>query len=174
MIKSYDKDKHVDIEFIACGTDHMLAISRYDHNPLSGRTYAWGKNQKGQLGIGSKENNMYEPMEIKNAKERFKKVACGHNYSIGLSQSGRVYHWGNYKFLCNNKVKSDVEEPIIITSLENFNVFDIACCYKTCMAYTDKEEIKIWGKYLLEKGNKVASGGEKDNVGEETNKSYFV
>lgn len=39
-------------------------------------------------------------------------------------------------------------------SLENYTVTDIACCYKQCIAYTDKEEIKIWGKYLLTKKNK--------------------
>jgi hypothetical protein len=43
----------------------MLAISRYnpDADPSSGKpsrqtgkTYAWGKNQRGQLGIGNSEN----------------------------------------------------------------------------------------------------------------------
>ena len=117
---------------------------------------------------------MFEPCEIKNAKERFKKVACGHNYSIGLSQSGRVYQWGNYKFACRATLKNDLEEPTIITNLENFNVLDIACCYKSCIAYTDKEEIKIWGKYLLSKGDQVKAKGAKDNAGEDQNKNYFV
>lgn len=151
----------------------MLAISRHiAGNPYSGKTYAWGKNQKGQLGIGSKENNMYEPTEIKNAKERFIKVACGHNYSIGLSSSGRVYHWGNYKFLCSIKQKQDVEEPMIIPLLENYNIQDIACCYKYCIAYTDKEEIKVWGKFLLEKGDAQPKKDNKENADETSTKNY--
>lgn len=74
-----------DIEYIACGVDHMLAISRYTGDKGSGMTFAWGKNHKGQLGIGSKEYCQYEPQMIKNTKERFVKVACGHNYSLGLT-----------------------------------------------------------------------------------------
>lgn len=42
----------------------MLAISRYNSeadpsgkpSKQTGKTYAWGKNQRGQLGIGNKEN----------------------------------------------------------------------------------------------------------------------
>ena len=76
----------------------MLAISRkVDNDPKSGNTFAWGKNQRGQLGIGSKDN-MYSPCEITSAKEKFVKVCCGHNYSLGLSVTGKVYFWGNRKY----------------------------------------------------------------------------
>lgn len=53
-----------EIDYIACGVQHMLAISRYNAeadpsgkpSKQTGKTYAWGKNQRGQLGIGNKEN----------------------------------------------------------------------------------------------------------------------
>jgi alpha-tubulin suppressor-like RCC1 family protein len=43
----------------------MIAISRYNPDSMqssnknliqTGKTYAWGKNQRGQLGIGNKDN----------------------------------------------------------------------------------------------------------------------
>ena len=93
------------IEFISCGYQHMLAISRY--NPLNhavqdGKTYVWGKNTRGQLGLGNKITQ-YEPQKIQNQAERFKKVQCGANFSLGLSLTNRVYFWGNLKYSCNMK-----------------------------------------------------------------------
>jgi alpha-tubulin suppressor-like RCC1 family protein len=42
-----------EIDYIACGVEHMLAISRYspsgemEGNKNQGKTYAWGRNQRG-------------------------------------------------------------------------------------------------------------------------------
>ena len=162
-----------EIDYIACGVQHMLAISR--HNPdrdassnqaskQSGKTYAWGKNQRGQLGIGDKENR-YSPAIIGNTKERFKKVVCGYNFSLGLSrENGRVYFWGNYKYYCSHKHTKDIEEPNIISELETVEVRDLACDYKYCAALTDKGEIKTWGKYLLENKGGAAADKEKNQT----------
>jgi alpha-tubulin suppressor-like RCC1 family protein len=47
-----------EFEYIACGVQHMLAIARYKGEDVknSGTTYAWGKNFRGQLGLGNKAN----------------------------------------------------------------------------------------------------------------------
>ena len=77
------------IKYVACGPSHMLAISDYNHEANDGRdgsTYVWGRNRRGQLGIGNKEDQN-QPCRIINSKERFKKVACGQNFSLGLSVS---------------------------------------------------------------------------------------
>ena len=94
-----------EIEYISCGVDHMLAISRYDpsNNKFTGKTFAWGKNHKGQLGIGN-VYSQYSPVPINNTKERFKKVACGASFSLGLSHTNRIYFWGNFKYYCHHSV----------------------------------------------------------------------
>jgi len=46
--------------------------------------YSWGLNTRGQLGIGNKEDQN-KPAKIVNAKERFKKVVCGQNFTLALS-----------------------------------------------------------------------------------------
>lgn len=133
----------------------MLAISRFDATSTkgsnqSGQTYAWGKNSRGQLGIGNKETQ-YSPAMIKNAKERFRKVECGQSFSIGISNTNRIYFWGNFKYLCNLKVTKDVDEPVVMSELESSEVHDIAACYKYIAVIIDKGEIRQWGKYLLDK-----------------------
>ena len=47
------------IESVSCGPNHMLAISEFHPENAElrdGATYAWGRNWRGQLGIGSKED----------------------------------------------------------------------------------------------------------------------
>ena len=48
---------------------------------------------------------------IANAKEKFKKVACGNTFSLALSYTGKVYFWGNFKYFGALSVKKDIEEP---------------------------------------------------------------
>lgn len=128
-----------------------------------GKTFAWGRNHRGQLGIGSKENQ-YSPQVIDNAKERFIKVACGYNFSLGLSAGNRVYFWGNFKY-SGNAGRGDLDEPQAVQGLED--VKDIACEYKYCLALVErdkKSELKKWGKYLADKlepkADKKATGGD--------------
>jgi alpha-tubulin suppressor-like RCC1 family protein len=70
------------VVFLACGPNHMLAIQdkvkdhqRHSHEKFDGSTYAWGFNQKGQLGIGNLQDQT-SPCKILTT-EKFHKVACG-------------------------------------------------------------------------------------------------
>lgn len=130
----------------------MLAIGDFHPDPnehKDGLTYAWGRNSRGQLGIGNHEDQN-EPVKIQFAKEMFKKVVCGQNFSMGLTANGSVYFWGNYKYFCE-KVNKDFLEPTILKSLEGKWIKDIACCQYYCLVLNDKGEILQWGKYLKEK-----------------------
>lgn len=131
----------------------MLAISEYNSENsevVDGMTYSWGRNTKSQLGIGGRDDQNI-PRKIMNAKERFKKVACGHNYSLGLSHSGQLYFWGNYNYSCDYSAKKNIEEPVAIKHFEPFTIKDISCCYKYSIALTDKGEMQVWGSYLKAK-----------------------
>lgn len=113
-------------------------------------TYAWGLNSRGQLGIGGKED-VNTPVKILNSKVLLKKVACGQNFSMGISTSNQLHFWGNYKYMCDIKVTKDVEEPTFMKSFEKYSVRDIAICYKKCVIINDKGEILVWGDYLKNK-----------------------
>lgn len=172
-----------EIDFIACGMSHMLAISRYSDDPAlqtgkrqTGTTYAWGKNLRGQLGIGSRENQ-FSPMPIQNTKERFRKVACGYNFSLGLSPSNKVYFWGNLKYSTEMRATKDYEEPILLTALEGNEVHDIACEAKQCFALLDDGTLRKWGKFLLLKdinAPKAAKPTGKGNKKEEQKKEMKI
>ncbi|OYU46463.1 MAG: hypothetical protein CFE44_01995 [Burkholderiales bacterium PBB4] len=74
------------ISAIASGNDHTLALGS------DGRVWAWGKNDKGQLGDGSTSNRNVATVVagLPTATE----VAAGQNFSVSLASNGQVFTWG--------------------------------------------------------------------------------
>lgn len=60
-----------------------------------GKVWSWGRNHKGQLGIGNKNNNfvptMIEGFDNKSVKE----LAVGEWSVLALTKDGQVYSWGD-------------------------------------------------------------------------------
>jgi regulator of chromosome condensation len=76
---------------IFCGNQHSFYIN--DKNQV----FAWGLNNHGQLGIGSKFNTSV-PTHIKDLDpiegDYVVEVAGGEHHSIGRTKDGLVYCWG--------------------------------------------------------------------------------
>ena len=76
-----------DWEAISGGEYHSLALKR------DGTLYAWGKNNKGQLGISSNDNKN-TPRQVGNAGD-WKAIAAGGEHSLALKRDGTLYAWGS-------------------------------------------------------------------------------
>ncbi|XP_028401889.1 RCC1 and BTB domain-containing protein 1-like [Dendronephthya gigantea] len=74
---------------IVCGYAHSLALSD------TGNIYAWGANQNGQLGTGSKAN-LVTPSRIATDRGRFIDItACHYSHmSSATTALGKIYVWG--------------------------------------------------------------------------------
>ena len=78
------------VQFIACGGEHIFAITR------NNEIYSWGRNEKGQLGIGYICTYISEPQLIKDLViKSITYVACGDDYSAALSLFGEVLVTGS-------------------------------------------------------------------------------
>lgn len=89
FIKAFANERIVQV---ACGTKHCLALGE------DGKVWAWGENSVGQLGNGTFVFS-HTPFAISALNGRpIRKIACGANYSMVLSVSGRVYSWGDNSF----------------------------------------------------------------------------
>lgn len=80
---------HLIVSFIACGTQHSMAITN------KGEVYTWGSGRQGQLGTGI---SGYCPapklVEILQNKGVFTGT-CGEDFSAVISEIGEVYTWGS-------------------------------------------------------------------------------
>ncbi|MES2596907.1 MAG: putative Ig domain-containing protein [Verrucomicrobiota bacterium] len=77
---------------LAAGDDHVLCVTS------DGGLYAWGANDRGQLGIGTSMDHP-TPVEIPRAGELagviFTKVWAGVTHSFALTSDDRLFGWGS-------------------------------------------------------------------------------
>ncbi|KAI3382437.1 hypothetical protein SNEBB_003489 [Seison nebaliae] len=76
------------IEMIACGARHSMILT------TSGKVFAFGSNQHGQLGIGNCEDKIW-PIKVKSLeKEIIIKIECGATHSMALNRNGELFTFG--------------------------------------------------------------------------------
>jgi len=91
----------VDIVRVDAGHSFSACMS------AAGELWVWGKNDCGQLGLGSGEMQHRDahakyPVLVRSLAmegQRIVDFACGENHVIALSSSGVIYEWGNQQFL---------------------------------------------------------------------------
>ncbi|KZV38592.1 hypothetical protein F511_09343 [Dorcoceras hygrometricum] len=76
------------IKQIACGDSHCLAVT------MEGEVRSWGRNQNGQLGLGTTEDSL-SPQRIEAFQGiRVKMVAAGAEHTAAVTEDGELYGWG--------------------------------------------------------------------------------
>ncbi|KNA09842.1 hypothetical protein SOVF_149880 [Spinacia oleracea] len=139
---------------VACGAWHTAAIvdkleteASFDKSfSASGKLFTWGEGDKGQLGHGDKEARLI-PESLEALTDTFCKVACGHDFTVALTTTGRVYTMGSTAYgqigcpAANGSIPVRVEGKIA----NNF-VEDIACGSHHVAVLTSKAELFTWGR----------------------------
>ncbi len=75
----------------AGGGNHSLIINQDD-----GIVWAWGRNNKGQLGDGTSENNRSIPVAVGlGGGRKFRVIDAGDEHSIALDQRSKAWTWGS-------------------------------------------------------------------------------
>lgn len=75
---------------VAAGYFHTLALAE------TGNVWAWGLNDKGQLGIGQDIPSSPEPRLLKSLQgEIISNIAAGMEHCMALSNHGEVFSWGS-------------------------------------------------------------------------------
>ena len=72
---------------LSTGTAHTIALD------VSGGAFAWGSNNFGQLGDGTRDNR-FEPVIVITPPSAYHAVAAGGNHSLALDLSDQAYTWG--------------------------------------------------------------------------------
>eukprot|EP00047_Mylnosiga_fluctuans_P020907 m.97717 g.97717 ORF g.97717 m.97717 type:complete len:1510 (-) comp8676_c0_seq2:738-5267(-) len=81
---------------LACGEFHSMVVVRPAdaHGPASNSIMAWGKNDRGQLGLGNFETQrLPRPVEALD-EHHIIQIAAGSMHSLALSCTGVAYAWG--------------------------------------------------------------------------------
>ena len=128
------------VEFSA-GRCHVLALSK------SGRLFACGSNEHGQLALGNdfKKCNVPKLVDCLH-KERIVAVACGAFHSLALTSRGLVLGWGyNFWGQLGLGHNHDQMEPVVIALLRKENIVEISCGQHHNVALSRKGDLYAWG-----------------------------
>ena len=87
---------------IGMGKSHMAAIIAYDsgNEKKDGKTLVWGRNHRGQLGIGTWDNQSI-PVEVDRIHQeniRLVRITCGSSFTLGITKNKKLYFSGKRKF----------------------------------------------------------------------------
>lgn len=132
------------IKKVSTRGDHTLILLK------DGTVRSYGANSYGQLGIGyvGGENitDAYEPTEQVIGLSNIVDIAAGHQFSMALDSSGRVYAWGNNK---NGQVGNGNTYPFFTTAQlvsGISNIESISAGHYHALAQNSSGTVYGWGK----------------------------
>ena len=124
----------------------MPAILQFYSNKSSHTIFAWGKNDKTQLGL-NKTGNQVTPVEIVTLKNKsILAVHGGYDFSIALDKHGHLYSFGSSgNGQCGHGDNKECGVPTLIKSLTLHKIIQFAVgCYHV-LALTDQGQVYSWG-----------------------------
>ncbi|MEG1028239.1 MAG: T9SS type A sorting domain-containing protein, partial [Oscillospiraceae bacterium] len=125
---------------ISAGQYHSLAIKS------NGTLWAWGENDKGQLGIGN-TTNQNSPVQIGTATN-WVQVDAGIGYSFALKSDGTLWAWGNGnlgQLGTGNTI--DQNSPVQVGTDTNWTQINIGANYS--LALKTNGTLWAWGDNTL-------------------------
>ncbi|XP_047330101.1 ultraviolet-B receptor UVR8 [Impatiens glandulifera] len=130
---------------IACGDSHCLAVTD------EGEVQSWGRNQNGQLGLGTTEDSLV-PQKIEAFKGiRVKMVAAGAEHTAAVTEDGNLYGWGWGRY--GNLGLGDRADRLVPNKVSNVNneekMVKVACGWRHTISVTSSGGLYTygWSKY---------------------------
>lgn len=140
---------------IAGGSVHTCALT------ADGQAWCWGRNDKGQLGIGTAEGvcmgqfgntsscigGPYLPRRVA-GDARFRELTLGQLHTCGLTEGGEAWCWGwNYDGQLGDGGTQDRSAPVQVGGGQRF-VRLVAGERHTCGVSAELGELFCWGRNL--------------------------
>lgn len=129
---------------VAASQVHSMAVTE------SGEVWAWGGNGDGQLGDGTRiyRNKAVKVIGLPDpATDKVTSIAVGESYSFAVTESGRVWAWGNNADgqLGLGVSIASTTTPMQITGLAGINIKSVVAGGYCNFAISETGEVWGWG-----------------------------
>jgi alpha-tubulin suppressor-like RCC1 family protein len=123
------------VRSVSAGDYHSLALD------WDGRVYAWGENNFGQLGVGSRLLHGPVPALVEGLGG-VREVAAAGGHSLAVTQSGDVFRWG---FALLNTERNELR-PIGVEGFPGVRVRGLGAGRWAASAIGEAGELSSWGQ----------------------------
>jgi len=126
---------------VSTGKYHTCAID--NDNGL----WCWGKNDKGQLGLGAGDSSPYKNVPTKIGTDKWASVAAGYYHTCAINKVNQaLYCWGdNSKGQLTIADRTDRKEPFNRGTTPKFNQV-VAGLHHTCAITSEDRKLYCWGE----------------------------
>ncbi|KAH9717222.1 Ultraviolet-B receptor UVR8 [Citrus sinensis] len=146
------------VKQIACGDSHCLAVT------VEGEVQSWGRNQNGQLGLGTTEDSLV-PQKLQAFEGvSIKMVAAGAEHSVAVAEDGELYGWGWGRY--GNLGLGDrndrlIPEKVATVDLQREKMVMVACGWRHTISVSSSGRLYSygWSKY-----GQLGHGDFKDHL----------
>jgi alpha-tubulin suppressor-like RCC1 family protein len=128
---------------ICCGFNHTVVLT------MGGEVYAWGLNDHGQIGNASNGKNVSQstPLKLNGFNdEKVVMISSGYNHSMALTESGRVFSWGDNRRrqlgLINDELSNKPSELLLNNEI---SIKKISCGYEHSLLLSRDGDIYWFG-----------------------------
>ena len=135
------------IKDVVAGQYHTFAVT------TNGRVYAWGRNDYGQLGDGTKTNRStptlisFTNLNELNDGETIRNVVADQEHSFAVTNTGRVYSWGrNNSGQLGDNTLVDNSNPTLILFPAGETMRNVAAGLGHSLAVTTTGQVFAWGR----------------------------
>ncbi|GMG99831.1 hypothetical protein Nepgr_001671 [Nepenthes gracilis] len=134
----------VKIKQIVCGDSHCLALT------ILGNVASWGRNQNGQLGLGTTEDSLV-PQNLQAFQGiPVKMVAAGAEHSVAVTEDGELYGWGWGRY--GNLGLGDKQDRLVpqrVSSVNGEKMILVACGWRHTISVSTSGSLYTygWSKY---------------------------
>ncbi|KAI3920336.1 hypothetical protein MKX01_000675 [Papaver californicum] len=127
---------------ISCGGAHTLFLSE------TGRVFATGLNDFGQLGISDKKAYTFDPLEVSSLPDEVIQISAGYYHSAAVTVNGELYMWGknsNGQLGLGKSANKIVYSPTRVDCLKGTRIKKIALGSEHSITITDDGAVLSWG-----------------------------
>ena len=128
------------IASISAGWTFSMALSK------DGTIYTWGDNGSGQLGNGTRTgSNMPVRVVVPSEYGKVKKISCGLEHNLALTEEGKVLAWGSNVYgELGDGTEVNRLVPVEVQGLSN--IVEISAGNNSSMALDENGKVWVWGK----------------------------
>ncbi|KAL5810450.1 hypothetical protein ACOSQ4_027018 [Xanthoceras sorbifolium] len=130
------------LKAIACGGAHTLFLTE------TGRVYATGLNDFGQLGISENTSYTLEPHEVSGLGKEISQISAGYHHSSAITVDGELYIWGKNshgQLGLGKKAAKVIPVPTKVECLSGIFIKLAALGSEHSVAVTDGGRVLSWG-----------------------------